>query len=257
VLLPLSLVFAVFLVGQGVIQNFERLQGCDHAGGHQLPESEEWAPDGQPLKDEKGNPVMEDMKAATQTLAMGPVASQEAIKMLGTNGGGFFNANSAHPYENPTALTNFLQMLAIFLIPAALCFAFGRDGGRLRQGWAVLAAMTVMFVIAVVAITPAEQAGQPAAGRRWAWTRRPAPAVRRQHGRQGSALRHQRLHLFRGHHHRRLLRRGERHARLASRRWAAWCPWSDAAGRGGVRRRRLGPVRHAGVRHPGGVHRRA
>jgi K+-transporting ATPase ATPase A chain len=92
---------------------------------------------------------------------MGPVASQEAIKMIGTNGGGFFNANSAHPYENPTSLSNLLQMLAIFLFPAALCFAFGREVGDLRQGWAVLAAMTVMFVIAVVVITPAEQAGNP------------------------------------------------------------------------------------------------
>jgi len=81
--------------------------------------------------------------------------------MLGTNGGGFFNANSAHPYENPTALANFVQMLAIFLIPAALCFAFGRVVGDLRQGWAVLAAMTVMFVIAVVVLVPAEQAGNP------------------------------------------------------------------------------------------------
>jgi K+-transporting ATPase ATPase A chain len=73
---------------------------------------------------------------------MGPVASQEAIKMLGTNGGGFFNANSAHPFENPTPLSNFIQMLAIFLIPAALCFTFGRMVGDMRQGWAVLAAMT-------------------------------------------------------------------------------------------------------------------
>jgi K+-transporting ATPase ATPase A chain len=92
---------------------------------------------------------------------MGPVASQEAIKMLGTNGGGFFNANSAHPYENPTALSNLLQMLAIFVIPAALCFTFGRVVGDIRQGWAVLAAMTVIFVIAVVVLTPAEQAGNP------------------------------------------------------------------------------------------------
>ena len=81
--------------------------------------------------------------------------------MLGTNGGGFFNANSAHPYENPTALANFVQMLAIFVIPAGLCFAFGRVVGDLRQGWAVLAAMTVMFVIAVVVLLPAEQAGNP------------------------------------------------------------------------------------------------
>jgi K+-transporting ATPase ATPase A chain len=92
---------------------------------------------------------------------MGPVASQEAIKMIGTIGGGFFNANSAHPYENPTALANFVQMLSIFLIPAGLCFAFGREVGDVRQGWAVLAAMTALFVVAVLVITPAEQAGNP------------------------------------------------------------------------------------------------
>jgi K+-transporting ATPase ATPase A chain len=95
---------------------------------------------------------------------MGPVASQEAIKMIGTNGGGFFNANSAHPYENPTALSNLLQMIAIFLIPAALCFAFGHVVGDMRQGWAVLAAMTIMFVVAVIVVMPAEQAGNPLLG---------------------------------------------------------------------------------------------
>ena len=162
-LLPLSLVFAVFLVGQGVIQNFDAYKDVTtlEVNAYQQPKN---GADGQPLKDAKGNPVMEDLKAATQSLAMGPVASQEAIKMIGTNGGGFFNANSAHPYENPTALSNLLQMLAIFLIPAALCFAFGREVGDLRQGWAVLAAMTVMFVIAVMVITPAEQAGNPLIG---------------------------------------------------------------------------------------------
>jgi K+-transporting ATPase ATPase A chain len=134
VLVPLSLVFAIFLVGQGVIQNFDAY---------------------------KDQPVMEAVQADKQTLAMGPVASQEAIKLLGTNGGGFFNANSAHPYENPTALSNFFQMLAIFLIPAALCLAFGMEVGDKRQGWAILAAMTVMFVAAVMVITPAEQTGNP------------------------------------------------------------------------------------------------
>jgi K+-transporting ATPase ATPase A chain len=162
-LVPLSLVFAVFLVGQGVIQNFDAYKDVTtlEINSYQQPKN---GADGQALKDDKGNPVMEDAKTDKQTLAMGPVASQEAIKMIGTNGGGFFNANSAHPYENPTALSNLLQMLAIFLIPAALCFAFGRGVGDLRQGWAVLAAMTVMFVIAVVVITPAEQAGNPLIG---------------------------------------------------------------------------------------------
>ena len=159
-LVPLSLVVAVLLAGQGVIQNFDAYKDVSTLEITSYQQAKN-GPDGQALKDDKGNPVMEDMKSATQTLAMGPVASQEAIKMLGTNGGGFFNANSAHPYENPTALSNFLEMLSIFLIPAALCFAFGRAVSDQRQGWAILAAMTVMFVIAVAAITPAEQAGNP------------------------------------------------------------------------------------------------
>jgi len=161
ILLPLSFVFALVLAGQGVIQNLKPYQDV------QTMEAVTWqepklGADGQPLKDDKGQPVMEDKTSPTQQLAMGPVASQLAIKMLGTNGGGFFNANSAHPYENPTAVTNFLQMLSIFLIPAALCFVFGRIVGDLRQGWAVLAAMTLVFVVAVVAATAAEQQGNPA-----------------------------------------------------------------------------------------------
>ena len=159
-LLPLSLVFAIFLVGQGVIQNFDayKVVTTVEVTNFQQPKLDAA---GQPVLDAKGVAVMEDAKTDKQTLPMGPVASQEAIKMIGTNGGGFFNANSAHPYENPTALANFFQMLSIFLIPAALCFAFGAEVGDRRQGWAVLAAMTVMFVLAVIAITPAEQGGNP------------------------------------------------------------------------------------------------
>ncbi len=160
VLVPVSFVLAMIFAGQGVIQNFDAYKEVStlETTAFQQPKN---GADGQPLKDEKGQPVMEDATTKTQTLAMGPVASQEAIKMLGTNGGGFFNANSAHPYENPTALVNLLQMIAIFLIPAALCFTFGHVVGDMRQGWAVLAAMTIMFVIAVMVITPAEQAGNP------------------------------------------------------------------------------------------------
>lgn len=159
-LVPLSIFFAVFLVGQGVVQNFDTYQQATTLEVTQVQQPK-LGTDGQPMNDAAGTPVMQTVPSQTQTIAMGPVASQEAIKLLGTNGGGFFNANSAHPYENPTALSNFLQMLAIFLIPAGLCFAFGRAVGDLRQGWAILAAMTVIFVIAVVAITPAEQAGNP------------------------------------------------------------------------------------------------
>ena len=159
-LVPLSLALALLFVGNGVIQNFDAYKDVSTLETTSYSQAKKDA-SGEAVKDAKGNPVMEDLKTDLQTLAMGPVASQEAIKMLGTNGGGFFNANSAHPFENPSALTNFFQMLAIFLIPAALCFAFGREVGDLRQGWALLAAMTVIFVLAVIAMVPAEQAGNP------------------------------------------------------------------------------------------------
>lgn len=160
VLVPLSVVLALFFTANGVIQNLRPYQDVQTIETTVFQQPKTGA-DGQPVKDAQGNPVTEEAKSSTQTLPMGPVASQEAIKMLGTNGGGFFNANSAHPYENPTALTNFAQMLAIFLIPAALCLAFGIEVGDRRQGVALLAAMTVMFVVAYAAIVPAEQAGNP------------------------------------------------------------------------------------------------
>ncbi|MDP9043854.1 MAG: potassium-transporting ATPase subunit KdpA [Pseudomonadota bacterium] len=160
VLLPLALGFALVLTSQGVIQNFDPYKDVTtlEVNAYQNPKN---GPDGQPLKDDQGNPVTEPARTATQQIAMGPVASQEAIKMLGTNGGGFFNANSAHPYENPTPLSNFLQMVSIFLIPAALVFMFGRLVGDMRQGWALLAAMTLLFVVAVLLLTPVEQHGNP------------------------------------------------------------------------------------------------
>jgi len=153
VLLPLSLVLALFFAGQGVVQNLSPYVEV------KTLEAVTWetnnpAIDGQPARTEAHS-------SPTQTLAMGPVASQLAIKMVGTNGGGFFNANSAHPFENPTPLSNFVQMLSIFLIPAALCFVFGRMVGDQRQGWAVLAAMTLLFVAFVVAATSFEQQGNP------------------------------------------------------------------------------------------------
>jgi K+-transporting ATPase ATPase A chain len=140
VLLPLSLVLAVALVSQGVVQTFE-----PYARAHLL----------QPEKDAGSEGVVE------QTIALGPVASQVAIKQLGTNGGGFFNANSAHPFENPTPLSNFLELLSILLIPAALCFTFGRMVRDRRQGRALLAAMVVIFVPLVVLCAMAEQSGNP------------------------------------------------------------------------------------------------
>ena len=131
VLLPLSLVIALFYVSQGTIQSF--------AAYHTLT----------------------TLEGAQQTLPLGPVASQEAIKMLGTNGGGFFNANSAHPFENPTALTNFVQMLSIFLIPAALCFTFGQHLNDRRQGHMLLWSMSILFVLAASAVMWAEVRGNP------------------------------------------------------------------------------------------------
>jgi K+-transporting ATPase ATPase A chain len=160
ILLPLSFVLALFLVQQGAVQNVDAYQEVRtvEALTYQEPRL---GKDGQPLKDAHGAPLMEQRRSEMQTLAMGPAASQIAIKMLGTNGGGFFNANAAHPYENPTALSNLVQMLAIFLIPAALCFAFGRMVQDRRQGWTVFAAMALLFVAGAVATIAFEQQGNP------------------------------------------------------------------------------------------------
>jgi len=132
ILLPLAMVLALFLVSQGVIQNLSAYQPVQLVDG-----------------------------SGQQLLGMGPAASQVAIKQLGTNGGGFFNVNSAHPFENATALSNFGEMLSILLISGALCYTFGRMVGDTRQGWAVLAAMTVIFVVLLGIAEVSEQAGNP------------------------------------------------------------------------------------------------
>ena len=141
ILLPLAIVLALVLVSQGVVQTFNSSQTATLV---------------QPAVDANGQTVTE------QVLAVGPAASQIAIKQLGTNGGGFFNVNSAHPFENPTPLSNFLELLAILLIPAALCYTFGKMVGDTRQGWAILAAMTIIFVVLVAVAVWAEQSGNPA-----------------------------------------------------------------------------------------------
>ncbi|PJJ19780.1 K+-transporting ATPase ATPase A chain [Janthinobacterium sp. OK676] len=161
ILLPLSLALSVVFMGEGMIQNFSAYKEVTLLD-HVAYETPKLTADGQPVLDTAGKPVMEAQVATTQTIAMGPVASQESIKLLGTNGGGFFNANSSHPYENPTVLSNFLQMLAIFIIPAGLCFTFGSMVGDLRQGWAVLAAMTLIFVVMSAGVMSAEQQANPA-----------------------------------------------------------------------------------------------
>ncbi len=144
-LLPLSVLFALLLVGQGVVQTFAPYQEVQLLEPLSYQSAKTGA-DGKPVLDAAGKPVLETVQTRSQTLALGPVASQEAIKMLGTNGGGFFNANSAHPFENPTPLSNWMQMLSIFLLPAALCFVFGRMVGNPRQGWVLIGAMTLLFV---------------------------------------------------------------------------------------------------------------
>ena len=140
ILLPLALILAVALVSQGVVQNFAPYQPVTLV---------------QPTVDGDGHAVVE------QLLPQGPAASQIAIKQLGTNGGGFFNVNSSHPFENSTPISNFLEMLAILLIPAALTYTFGKMVGDTRQGWAILAAMLVIFVALLAVTVTAEQAGNP------------------------------------------------------------------------------------------------
>ncbi len=141
VLMPLSLILSLSLISQGVVQTFSKYQTVDLL---------------QPVKDANGQIISQ------QILAVGPAASQIAIKELGTNGGGFFNANSAHPFENPTPLSNFLEMLAILLIPAALCYTFGKMVGDTRQGWSLLITMAIILVAFLALAVWAEQGGNPA-----------------------------------------------------------------------------------------------
>ena len=141
ILIPLALVLAIVLMSQGVVQTLGKYKTAN------LLES---------TQSSSGQTVTQ------QIIAVGPVASQEAIELLGTNGGGFFNTNAAHPLQNPTPLTNFLLVLAILLIPAALCYTFGKMVGDTRQGWALLSAMTIIFVVMLSVCVWSEQAGNPA-----------------------------------------------------------------------------------------------
>ena len=234
--MPLSIVVALVLVSQGVVQTFEPYQKVTLI---------------EPAKDADGKPVTE------QTIAVGPAASQIAIKQLGTNGGGFFNANSAHPLENPTPLANFVELLSLIVISAALCYTFGKMVGDTRQGWALLAAMLVLFVPFLLLGYYSEQSGNPAprrAGRRSAG--RSAPAGRK-HGRQGGPQRDCAIGDLGRRHHGHLLRRGQLDARQLHAAGRTGAAVADARGRGGFRRRRQRAVRHVGLRHHRRVHRRA
>ena len=153
ILLPLSFVLAIVLVSQGVPQNFKPYESVPLLQPTTASET---------VTDAQGKESTKTTTITDQSLPLGPAASQIAIKQLGTNGGGYYNANSAHPFENPTPLSDFLEVLSILLIPAALCYTFGAMVGDRRQGWALLATMFVIFVPLLIACTAAEQAGNPA-----------------------------------------------------------------------------------------------
>jgi potassium-transporting ATPase potassium-binding subunit len=160
ILLPLSIVLALIQVWQGVPQTFSAYQAVPlvQPQSYQQPKLDA---NGSPLKDASGNELIETVEVTQQVLPLGPAASQIAIKQLGTNGGGFFNTNSAHPFENPTPLSNFFEMLAILLIAGALCYTYGMMVNDTRQGWALLAAMTLVFVAMLAVAVWAEQSGNP------------------------------------------------------------------------------------------------
>jgi K+-transporting ATPase ATPase A chain len=156
ILLPFCVVGALVLVSQGVVQNLRPYDSARLLEPMQVPKM---GADGKPMMDSQGKPLMDTV--ATQTIAQGPVASQEIIKEFGTNGGGFFNANSAHPYENPTPLTNLIEMFCIFAIGSGLTYTLGRMTGSQRHGWAVWAAMAILFMAGVTVAYWAEARGNP------------------------------------------------------------------------------------------------
>lgn len=161
ILLPIAMIVALLLVSQGVVQTFSAYKQVTvlQPSSYQQPKLDA---NGNPVLDSQGHPVMEIVPLTIQLLAVGPTASQIAIKQLGTNGGGFFNTNSAHPFENPTPFSNFLEMQSILLIPAALTYTFGKMVGSTRQGWAILAAMLILIWVPLGLALAAEQTGNPA-----------------------------------------------------------------------------------------------
>jgi K+-transporting ATPase ATPase A chain len=159
-LLPFSFVLAIFLVSQGMIQNFKPYDTAQLTEPFtvQVPKKDAA---GEVVKNAKGEPVMEDQKVETQSIVQGPMASQVAIKMLGTNGGGYVNANAAHPYENPTPLSNFIQMLSFLLLSSALVYYFGHTVKNRRHGWAVWTVMGIILMAGVLTIWISEAQGNP------------------------------------------------------------------------------------------------
>jgi potassium-transporting ATPase potassium-binding subunit len=190
-LVPLSFVFAVFLVSQGVVQNFK-----PYVVSKLVEPAAVSTPAGGP------GPAGQDT-AVGQTIVQGPMASQVAIKMLGTNGGGYTNANAAHPYENPTPLSNFMQIFSIFLVPAGLTYYLGLAIKNRKHGWAIFTTMLVLFLAGLLVCWFAEAAGNP---------RMHEIGVSAEHGGKGSAVRHFRLVAFRDGHNRCVMRGGQRNA---------------------------------------------
>ena len=182
VLLPISIVVGLFFVWQGMPQNLNAYT------------------------------EVTTLEGGKQLIAQGQVASQEVIKMMGTNGGGFFNANSAHPYENPNALTNFVQIVLIFSIGAALTNVFGRMVGKERQGWAIFAVMGILFLAGTFTVYATESGGNPAFAELPVDASAKRASGRRQYGRQGGAVRHRQFLPLHNHHDRRLLRRRQQYA---------------------------------------------
>ena len=156
ILLPACLLYSMFLVSQGVIQNLKPYDTVKLVEPQQVPKVDA---SGKPVLGPDGKQLMDTI--TDQVIAQGPVASQEAIKMLGTNGGGFFGANSAHPFENPTPFSNFIEIFSIFVIPAGLTYTLGRMTGSARHGWAVFAAMAILFFAGVITAYWAEARGNP------------------------------------------------------------------------------------------------
>ena len=235
ILLPISLLLSLALVSQGVVQTFENYQTAS------LLQSVQAA---------------DNSTVSSQVIAVGPAASQIAIKQLATNGGGFFNVNSAHPFENPTPFSNFLEMLAILAIPAALCYTFGRMVGDTRQGWAILVAMTIIFIALLGVAMWAEESANPAlaqAGRRPVADR---PAAGRQHGRQGDAVGTGQLGAVGHGHYSRLQRLGQFHARFVYAAGRHGPHVAYAAWGGNLRWGRMRPLWHAGLRDHSRFHSR-
>ncbi len=243
VLLPISIVGALFLVSQGVVQNLR-------------PYDKVTVLDPQTVTTTDAAGKSQTQVVSEQTIAQGPVASQEIIKQFGTNGGGFFNANSSHPFENPTPLTNFVAMFGIFAISAGLTYTLGSMTGSPKHGWAVWAAMAFLFLAGVTTAYWAEARGNPLLTAAGADQTASATSPGGNMEGQGSPVRHREHGALRHRDHRRELRRHQRLARFVHADRRPGAAREHGARRSRVRRRRRGDVRHARVHHPVRVHRR-